>query len=135
MTDAPTRTIRTRYATAEFHPWGAMVRMEAGEPVFATPHQTTDYREITRRCGYGIDTLGFCHGHELGHLIVEQFIYDRPSRVLLGLATGRPLTAKDAVYEELAAQALQRFVQTGERPIVKAPWMEMRAAFIEALNA
>lgn len=133
----PLRIIRCRFGRVEFHPWGAMSFVKGlRDGVPATPHpDLPDYQEVTRRCGYGEDCLRFTQEHEVAHFLVEEFIHDRVSRVLWALARRYPPSRHEAAYEELAAQALQRFARTGERPIVAAPWYEMRDRFVELVDA
>jgi hypothetical protein len=73
--------------------------------------------------------------HELCHLALEEWLHDRPSRILWGLAHGAPLPPHECAYEELAAQALQRFVRAAERPIVGGvDWDALRAFTLAKLE-
>lgn len=84
----------------------------------ASSHQTAHYHVIAHRLGYGDDVDAYCFEHEFAHAFVEQEMHDRPSRVLWGLAHGKMLRGTDAAYEEIAAQTLQRWLRTNERPIL-----------------
>lgn len=111
--------IRTRHAFVRRQDWGCIVLFTDGAQCPAQhfpedPH----YRVIAHRCGYQDDTLAYCQEHETAHLIVEEVLHQRPSRVLWGLAHDAPLDPKDAAYEEGMAQMLQRFVRARERPII-----------------
>jgi hypothetical protein len=112
------RVIRLKYATLTFTEWGCVTRFETGEPVPACPHDTPDYRIIAMRLGHGDDILEYCRWHEACHLLAEERLHDRPSRVLWGLAHGQRLSGHEAAYEELAAQQLQAWLRAGQRPIV-----------------
>lgn len=128
--------IHTLYARVEPAEWGCTVAFADGA---ATPAQhwpdDPHYRVIAHRAGYQDDTLAYCREHEVAHLVVEEVLHDRPSRVLWGLAHGCPLTPFDAAYEEIAAQALQRFARAAERPIVGGvDWDALKARFLEVLE-
>jgi hypothetical protein len=93
------------------------------------------YHVIAHRCGYGDDLLAYAREHELFHLLVEEWLFDRPSRILWGLAHGRPLGAHDAAYEEMMAQAAQRFVRAAERPIIGGVgWDGLKARALDLLG-
>lgn len=111
--------IRTRFATVTPEEWGCTVRFDDGTSVPAQAfHDDPHYRVIAHRTGYQDDTRAYCIAHEIAHLVAEEVLHGRPSRVLWGLAHGAPLTPQDAAYEECMTQTLQRFVQTKERPII-----------------
>lgn len=128
--------ILTRYAAVTPESWGCIVTFDDGTTVPAQHHPgNAHYHVIAHRCGYGDDTLRYCQEHEVAHLIVEEMIHQRPSRVLWGLAHDEPLCPQEAAYEELAAQTLQRFVRANERPIIGAvPWDKLRARFEEVMQ-
>lgn len=110
-------TLRLRYCTIEFHPWGARTLFKGGASIDARPHDTHHYHVIAHRCGYGDDTLRYCQEHEVCHSLVAEWFYNQPSRVLLNLALG--FTPRlDAPFEEVMTQTLQRFLRANERPIV-----------------
>jgi hypothetical protein len=111
--------IRLGFATIEYTPEGCDTRFEDGTSWGAFPHPwDRHYSVVAHRCGYGDDLLRYCREHEACHSIVEELLHGRPSRVLWGLAHGAPLDPAEAAYEEIAAQALQRFVRAAERPII-----------------
>jgi hypothetical protein len=110
--------IRTRYAAVELTAQGCVTHFLDGTSYGAHPHDTHHYAVIAHRCGYGDDLLAYCREHEICHLLVEEWLHDRPSRILWGLAHGEPLAPHEAAYEEIAAQALQRWVRAAERPII-----------------
>lgn len=133
--------IRTRFATVTAEPWGCITRFviphtRNGNPVPAQHHpDDPHYRVISHRCGYQDDTLAYCREHEVAHLVLEEVLHDRPSTVLFALAHGRSVAPEQAAYEELAAQALQRFVRANERPIVGGvPWDRLKARMEEVLQ-
>jgi hypothetical protein len=115
--------IRLRHATLAYTDWGCWTAFQDGTGYGAHPPRPDEpgwahYHVIAHRCGYGDDLIAYAREHELCHLLVEEFLFDRPSRILWGLAHGAPLPAHEAVYEEMAAQAMQRFVRAAERPII-----------------
>ena len=68
--------------------------------------------------------------------MVEQELHDRPSRVIWALAHGTVLSGPESSYEELAAQALQRFLRAGERPIISGiDWDGIKEKALDLLNA
>ena len=129
--------IQTRFATVKPERWGCAVTFE--DRLFCQAQHFPDdphYRVIAHRCGYQDDTLRYAIEHEVAHLVVEEVLYSRPSRVLWGLAHLEPLHPLDAAYEEIAAQTLQRWARTNERPIVGGVDGDgLRARFEEVLNA
>lgn len=130
--------IVTRFATVARLEWGCVVTFGDGLFCNAQHHpEDPHYRHVARRCGYGDDTLAYCIEHEVAHLVVEELLHDRPSRVLWGLAHLQPLHPFDSAYEEIAAQALQRWARGGEEPIVGPgiDWQAMRKRFLEVCDA
>jgi hypothetical protein len=85
--------------------WGCTTYFADGTKYGATPHAWDHhYHVIAHRCGYEGDTLRYCIEHELAHLVAEECLFDRPSRILWGLAHGEPLSAPESAYEEMMAQ-------------------------------
>jgi hypothetical protein len=94
-----------------------------------------DYAAVAHRLGYEYDLRRYCQEHDVAHLVIEEALHARPSRVLWGLAHGDPLSPQEAAYEELAAQSLQRFCRANERPIIgSVDWDAMRNQFLVALE-
>jgi hypothetical protein len=105
-------------AVVQFTEQGCVTTFADGASWGALPHDTPHYHVIAHRCGYGDDLLSYCREHEICHLVVEECLHDRPSRILWGLAHGEPIGPAEAAYEEMAAQTLQRFIRAAERPII-----------------
>lgn len=127
--------IELRLSTIEFTDWGAVTYFHDGTSYGAHPHETPHYFVAAHRCGYEDDVLRYCQEHEVCHLVVEEWLHDRPSRILWGLAHGKPVSAFDAVYEEFAAQALQRFIRANERPMIGGvDWDALRKYAEKKLN-
>jgi len=128
--------IHTRYAFVAFTDYGCETLFTDGATCPAQAHHDDfHYRVVSHRLGYEDDTLTYCRHHELAHLICEEMIHNRPSRVLWGLAHGQPLEPHDAAYEECMAQALQRYVRANEQPIIGGvDWGSMKARFLEVLS-
>ncbi len=125
--------IATKFARVEFTEGGCNVWFVDGSVCQAWHHpEDSYYREIAQRLGYGARTVAYCRDHELSHLIFEEVVHGRPSPVLYALAHGRPMDPKLSAYEEIAAQALQRWVRVGERPIVGGvDWDKLKRRFLE----
>jgi hypothetical protein len=129
--------IRTRFAEVQPADWGCTVTF--GDASFCQAQhwpESPHYRVIAHRCGYQDDTLRYAIEHEVAHLIVEEALHNRPSRVLWGLAHGNPLCPKEAAYEECVAQTLQAFVRANQRPIIGPgiDWDAIRARFEEVME-
>jgi hypothetical protein len=129
--------IVTTFAYILPRPWGCIVKFDHGKPVPAQHHPDDfHYRIIAARCGYQDDTLAYAREHEVAHLVAEEVLFGRPSRVLWGLAHDEPLDPAEAAYEEAMAQMLQRFARANERPIIGPgiDWDAMRRRFEEVLS-
>ena len=126
--------IETRFASVEPTPRGCVTHFRDGSMVGSHDHDTHHYAVIAHRTGYGDDTARYCLEHDVCHLLIEEALYGRPSRILWGLAHGEPVPAFDAVYEEFAAQGLQRFVRANERPIIGGvDWDALKARTLAVL--
>ena len=127
--------IRIGTAELELHDWGCTTHFADGSRVSATPHSTPHYHVVSHRVGLGDDILRYCHTHEAMHLFAEHWLHERPSRVLWALAHGKMLSGREATYEELAAQAMQRWLFANERPIsAGVDWDAFKAAALEVLS-
>lgn len=135
MAPAAEPVIILRYASVEAHDWGCTSRFLDGTSVPAVPHPWDHcYSVIAHRCGYGFDQWRYCIEHEIAHHVVSEFLLDRPSPILWGLAHDKPIPAHEAAYEELMAQSLQRFARAAERPIIGGvDWSAMRHRFLEVV--
>lgn len=112
------KAVTLKYCTIDFTDWGAVTRFPDGSECPSAPHDTHHYHVIAHRCGYGDDILRYCQEHDLAHALIEQEVHNRPSFVLQSLAHGHTPAAELCLYEELAAQTLQRWARTNERPII-----------------
>lgn len=122
--------VTLKHCTFERYEWGATTRFPDGTTVDAIPHDTHHYHVIAHRLGYEDDILTYCQEHELAHSVVAEFFTDTPSDVLWQLAHGKKPNHWNMVAEEMAAQALQRFVRAGERPIISGvDWNSLREVF------
>lgn len=108
-----------------------------GDAAYSTeayPHPDDHhYHVIAHRCGYGDDLLAYCREHELAHALVAQCIgASRPSTVLWHQARMLgPAPVGLSIFEEIAAQALQRWVRANERPILAgADWDAIKLTFL-----
>jgi hypothetical protein len=91
---------------------------------------------IAHRCGYGDDVDRYCWEHDIAHHLVAHWLQDAESAVLAGLARRRPLTGRQAAYEEMMAQAFQRWLRANEQPIVGgARWHDWKAEALALLDA
>lgn len=127
--------IVTKYAEIVVHDWGCTSIFEGGLVVDATPHPWDHhYHVIAHRCGYEDNLHSYTIEHETAHHVVEEVLFDRPSRVLLGLASGKPLSPQESAGEELLAQTLQRYARASEQPIIGGvDWARLRDRFFEVL--
>jgi hypothetical protein len=123
--------IHLRHCSIEHTPEGCITRFADGSEIASQPHDTHHYAVISHRTGCGDDLLAYCRDHELAHALVEERLHDRPSQILWALAHGHMLTGKEAAYEEIAAQTLQRWVRPNERPIIGGVnWDRLKADFL-----
>jgi hypothetical protein len=127
--------ISLKFCTLEFTDDGAVTRFPDGTEIVAHPHPGNHhYNVISHRLGYGDDILRFCQEHEFAHSFVAERLLDRPSVVLSALAHGTVLSGRNAAFEELTAQAFQRWLRANERPIISGvKWDEMKADALELL--
>lgn len=126
-----------KYASLQWHDEGAVTTFLDGSSYGAHPHPWDHhYTVAAHRMGYEDDLLRYCREHELAHLIVEEWLHDRPSRILWGLAHEQPLSPYEAAYEEAAAQMLQRYVRTNEQPLIgNVNWAAMKEYFLRKLES
>lgn len=111
--------IQLRFASVEYQPHGCTSRFPDGTSVDAIPHPWDHcYSIIAMRCGYGFDLMAYCREHEVAHHVVSDFLLNRASPILWGLAHDDPLPPHESAFEEMMAQSLQRFVRAAERPII-----------------
>jgi hypothetical protein len=123
------------YCSVKWEPWGVRVLFPDGVHADGAPHDTAHYRVIAHRLGYGDDIMAYAREHDFCHAYVEQELHRRPSRVLRGVAVGKYAPTADAVYEEIMAQTLQRWLRTNERPIVSGcDWDALRRGALELLD-
>ena len=127
--------IRLRFASVSPTDWGCVSTFADGATVPAQhrpdePH----YRVISHRCGYGDDTLRYCIEHEVCHHLLCEALYGAPSPILWRLAHGEAVPGAYAAWEEIAVQALQRWVRAAERPIVGGvDWDALKLRALEVL--
>ncbi len=125
-----------RYCSIIYTPEGAITHFLDGTSYGAHPHPWDHhYSVIAHRCGYGDDLMRFAREHEVCHSLIAEFLYDRPSPIIWGLAHGKPLTPKEAVAEEACTQLLQRWVRANERPIIgpNVDWDGLKQRALEVL--
>lgn len=135
-------TITLKYARLEIWTNACFTKFEDGLWCPSEPQDTDHYNEITRRCGYYIGPSPtemarwrYCVEHDFAHSFIEERMYDRPSRVLRGIARGWPLSGPHAAYEEFMAQGFQRWLHTNERPIIGGvDWDQLKKEALEKLN-
>lgn len=121
-----------RFCVIDFTAWGASTHFTDGATVNAVPHDTPHYHVIAHRLGYGDDLLRYCQEHEFCHSFIAERLKAAPSFVLHRLARGDrfdrdPRDRGEVLYEELAAQQLQRWLRANERPIVSGcDWDQLK---------
>jgi hypothetical protein len=127
--------IRLKYALVSFEDWGCRTLFLDGTYADAVPHDTAHYAVIAHRLGYGDNLLSYTQEHEFAHSFVEEMFYNRPSRVLWGVAHQELLSGPHAAYEEMAAQSFQRWIRANERPIVSGvDWDTLKRVALEYLR-
>lgn len=110
----------------------------AGREVFAMPHDTEDYAEISRRCGYGGDEAGrwaYAVDHELAHWFLARKLVGTCSASLLAeLSQHVVIPPWDAVREEALVQAFQAWCRADIRPIIgldgTPTWHSLKSEFL-----
>lgn len=124
--------LHLKHCSVEWTDYGARTVFPDGAECSTWPHpDDPDYHLIADRLGYGRDVLAFAREHDLAHILAEQWIHDRPSRVLRAVADGHPLTWPEAAYEEMAAQQLQALARLKRRPIIGGfDWKALRLEFL-----
>lgn len=123
--------LHLKHCSIEWTSFGARTVFPDGLECSAWPHpEQTDYLILADRLGYDGDALAFCREHDLAHHLIEEWMHDRPSRVIRAVAEGKPLPWSEAIYEELAAQMLQGLVRANKRPIAGGyDWHGLKARF------
>lgn len=145
------RTITLTHATVTYTPEGCYSTFTDGSSYGAHPHDTSDYDEIAKRCGYWTwgayrghppadkragARLDYCREHEVCHHLVGEAFYSGPSPVLWALAHGSEVTPQEAALEEAMVMTLQRWIRAGERPIIGGvDWTGLKQRALEVLDA
>lgn len=128
--------IGMKYCDIIWTPEGCVTRFPDGAEVEAHPHpEMPHYHVISHRCGYGDDVMRYCREHELAHIFVSERLMNAPSYVLSTLAHGEKQDLGIVLYEEMAAQQMQRWVRANERPILSgANWDNLKRDFLSLLG-
>jgi hypothetical protein len=129
--------IRLRFCEVEWTEWGCQTRFTDGAFVNAVPHYSDHhYYVIAHRLGYGDDVMRYCREHEFAHSFIAERLKGRTSHVLWTLSHKEVQDRGEVVYEEMAAQQLQRWIRAYERPIVSgANWDVLRSEAMALLDA
>lgn len=125
--------LQLRYCSVEWTKEGSRVVFPDGTDTCAYPHpEQPHYHVIAHRCGYTDDLMAYCREHDLAHAVVAEEWRNEPSYVLLASAAGHaPEDRGRVLYEECAAQLLQRWARTNERPIIEGwSWTALRSVFL-----
>lgn len=127
--------ITLRFCTFARTDYGCWTQFHDGTGFGAYPHPDNHhYHAISHRLGYGDDLLSYAVQHEFSHNFVSERLMGKPSAVIWALAHGEKLSGREAAYEEIAAQAFQRFIQANERPLVAGvPWDALKADALSLL--
>ncbi|RSV15671.1 hypothetical protein CA235_07405 [Sphingomonas sp. ABOLF] len=141
------RTIPLTHATVTYTPEGCYSTFRDDSSYGALPHDTPDYDEIARRCGYwegwpglgpllrGQARLRYCREHEVCHHLVGEAFYNGPSPVLWALAHGSEVTLQEAALEEAMVMTLQRWLRANERPIIGGvEWSALKSRALALLD-
>jgi hypothetical protein len=127
--------IRLKHCSIGWTNDGCVTLFGDGTQADSIPHpHDHHYYVIAHRCGYGDDILAYCRQHDFCHAFVEEWLFDRPSLVLWGLAHRKPLSGKSAAYEECMAQAFQAYLRGNQEPIIGGvDWFGMKRAALRLL--
>ena len=127
--------ITLKFASVQYTDFGAVSFFKDGTFWGAEPHDTHHYAVVSHRCGCGDDLMRFAREHEVLHHLLVEWLYDSPSPVLWGLAHGEPIEPPLSALEEMGVQALHRWVNCNERPIVgpDIDWDGMKSRALELL--
>lgn len=124
--------IQLKFCSVEWTTFGARTVFADGLECSTWPHDSEDYRLIADRLGYGFDTLAFARDHDLAHACVSEWVHDQRSPTLYAVAQGQSLPWTATLFEELAAQTLQRLVRQNVRPVAGGfDWGEWRTRFLD----
>ncbi len=127
--------LHLKHCLVEITDYGCITKFFDGTETAAWPHDSDDYRTIADRLGYGSDTLAYCREHEILHSLTQEWLHDRPSPVLWGVAHNKMLTARQSIEEEVFTQTMQRFIRADERPIVSCSTLDRwKAEALRLLN-
>jgi len=127
--------IQLRFAAVTYTEDGCISWFGDGTFWGAQPHYTHHYHVIAHRLGYGDDVLAYCREHEVCHHLICEWLLERHSPILWGLAHGEEIDPNAAVFEEMGAQALQRWVRANERPIIGGvDWDSLKQRALELMS-
>lgn len=128
--------IRIGTALVAYTDWGCETIYEDGASYGAHPHDNPHYHLIAARCGYDGDLLAYAREHEVAHHVMSEWAQGVTSRVLWPLAHGAEPIPAEAMLEELAAMAFQRWLRANERPIIGGvDWGGLKARALAILPA
>jgi hypothetical protein len=127
------KPVSLKYCVIEPSETGCITYFQDGTCAPAEAHPNLPhYNVVSHRCGYGDNVYAYCREHEACHSIIAEWLFDKPSAVLWAIAHGGMLSGADSVYEELAAQSLQRWVRANERPITSGiRWDDLKDYALE----
>lgn len=111
-------TVRLRFCTVEYTPGGCRTVFHDGSETEACAHDTHHYHVASHRAGYGDDILAYAREHEVLHSLTQDWLHDRPSPVLWGVAHGAMLTGRQSAEEEAFVASFARFLRANERPLL-----------------
>jgi hypothetical protein len=127
--------IALKYCTILWTDEGCDTCFNDGTVAGSTWHDTPHYHVASHRVGLGDNLLLFARSHEFFHSFVEEWMHDRPSQVLWGVAHNKMLSGKKSAYEEIATVAAQRWIHANELPIISGvQWHAFKAKAIELMG-
>lgn len=127
--------IELQHARISWTDDGAVSVFADGAEIGTLPHFTPHYHVIAHRCGYGDDVLAYAREHDFCHHFVAERLRGAASAVLYPLAHGRDPEPGDALFEEIAVQAFQRWLRANERPILGGfDWDQLKADALQLLD-
>jgi hypothetical protein len=127
----PIRIIALKLCRMYFFPEGCVKTLfHDGRSFEGFPHNTPDYWEVAKRCGYhdffarpGDNRAieAFCQEHDFCHNFIAERLANSFSYVIHPLAHNTEVIQPLGMYEEAIILHFQRFLNTQERPIIEGP--------------
>jgi hypothetical protein len=127
--------ISLKFCSIVWTPEGCDTHFDDGTIAGSKWHDTPHYHVASHRVGLGHNLLAYTRSHDVCHALVEEWMHDRPSQVLWGVAHNKMLSGRKSAYEEIATVAAQRWIHANEEPIISGVrWDAFKAKAIELMG-